>query len=126
MNTQPDGASAMSAELGPLLDSEADATRLWAEIHRLRAEVQGPDGYETWKEAATAERLRRINAEKSQAWTATEDENPPVGERVFWMDAHHNMVGYDTFLGEPYRFNATHWMRIPPVGSWPNTPDDRR
>jgi len=46
-------------------------------------------------------------------WTETAKEAPPVCERVFWMDIHTNMVGYDTYLGEPYRFNASHWMRIP-------------
>lgn len=40
-------------------DDEADPVRLWAEIHRLRAAVQGPDGFATWQEAATAERVRR-------------------------------------------------------------------
>lgn len=37
---------------------------MWAEIYRLREAVQGPDGYETWQDAATAERIRRIKAEK--------------------------------------------------------------
>lgn len=121
MTTKTDGVAAMSAELGPLLDSEEDPARLWAEIHRLRADAQGPQGYRTWKEAATVERALRIKAEQSQAWTATADEPPPVGERVFWLDEHHNMVGYDTYFGEPYRFNSTHWMRIPPVSKRPNT-----
>ncbi len=40
--------------LGPLADSEEDPARLWSEIHRLRAAVQGPDGYATWQDAATA------------------------------------------------------------------------
>jgi len=46
---------------------EDDAVTLWAEIHRLRAAVQGPDGYATWQEAATAERVRRVAAEKALA-----------------------------------------------------------
>jgi len=49
----------------------------------------------------------------ASAWTETAKEPPPVGERVFWMDKSSNMVGYDTYLGEPFRFNASHWMRIP-------------
>lgn len=38
----------------------------WAELHRLRAE-RGPsgDGHETWRDAAIAERKRRVAAEKS-------------------------------------------------------------
>ena len=49
--------------LGPLDANEEDPARLWAEIHRLRAAVQGPQGYATWQEAATAERVRRVKAE---------------------------------------------------------------
>ena len=47
---------------GLLLDSEEDPARLWAEIHRLRAAVAGPQGYATWQDAATAERVRRVKA----------------------------------------------------------------
>jgi hypothetical protein len=41
-----------------------DPVVLWAEIHRLRAEVAGPDGYPTWKDAATIERVKRVKAER--------------------------------------------------------------
>ena len=47
-------------------DREAIGRKL-AEIHRLRAAVQGPDGYASWQEAATAERVRRVAAEKALA-----------------------------------------------------------
>lgn len=57
------GALGSNDQLGPLLDSEENPARLWAEIHRLRAEVAGPQGYATWKDAAVAERVRRVNAE---------------------------------------------------------------
>ena len=56
--------NSMATELQP---DEDDAVALWAEIHRLRAAVQGPDGYATWQEAATAERVRRVQAEKAPA-----------------------------------------------------------
>jgi len=49
-------------ELDP---NESNPAVLWAEIARLRAAVQGPDGYATWQEAATAERLRRVRAEQN-------------------------------------------------------------
>ena len=54
-------------ELDP---NEHDPVRLWAEIWRLREAVKGPDGYDTWQEAATAERLRRVRAEAavSEQW----------------------------------------------------------
>lgn len=48
-------------------DNEADPYRLWAEIHRLRAAVQGPDGFATWQDAAVAERVRRVRAERAIA-----------------------------------------------------------
>lgn len=48
-----------------LNDNECDAVALWAEIHRLRAQAKGPDGFETWMGAAISERLRRVDAEKA-------------------------------------------------------------
>jgi hypothetical protein len=42
-----------------------DAALLWAEIHHLRAAVQGPEGFASWQEAATAERVRRVKAERA-------------------------------------------------------------
>ena len=51
--------------LGPLVDGEENPARLWAEIHRLRAELAGgPLGYATWKDAATAERLNRVQFQR--------------------------------------------------------------
>ena len=44
----------------PDFDDCADAVAL---IHRLAAEIKGPDGYATWRDAAIAERVRRVNAE---------------------------------------------------------------
>lgn len=55
---------------GELDPNEQDAGILWAEIQRLRAAIQGPDGYATWQEAATAERVRRVNAERALAAAA--------------------------------------------------------
>lgn len=37
---------------------DTNPVRLWAEIHRLRAELQGPDGYATWKDAAIDLKLK--------------------------------------------------------------------
>lgn len=51
-------------ELDP---NESNPALLWAEIARLRAAVQGPEGYATWQEAATAERVRRVRAERALA-----------------------------------------------------------
>lgn len=63
-NQQPAGLG-LGEGLGPLLDSEEDPARLWAEIHLLRAAVSGPQGYASWQEAATAERVRRVRAERA-------------------------------------------------------------
>jgi hypothetical protein len=35
----------------------------WAELFQLREDIKGPEGYETWKDAAVAERIRRVKAE---------------------------------------------------------------
>lgn len=59
--------SVLSAGLGPLVDSEEDPTRLWAEIHVLRLAAQGPDGFATWREAAVWERRRRKELERQLA-----------------------------------------------------------
>lgn len=44
-------------------DTENNPVLLWAEIHRLRHELKGPDNFETWRDAAISERLRRVQAE---------------------------------------------------------------
>lgn len=48
------------------MTAESDWTDvdLWAEIHRLRAAVKGSDGYASWQQAATAERVRRARYER--------------------------------------------------------------
>lgn len=46
------------------LDNCEDPSLLWAEIHRLRSLVGGPDGHETWRDAAVAERVKRIDIKK--------------------------------------------------------------
>lgn len=40
-----------------------DAAALYAEILRLKAEIAGPDGYTTWKDAAVAERTNKVGLE---------------------------------------------------------------
>jgi hypothetical protein len=49
--------------MAPLDDNENNPVRLWAEIHKLRAESRGPDGFATWMDAAIHERLRANKAE---------------------------------------------------------------
>jgi hypothetical protein len=48
----------------PLRKDEVDPIRLWAEIHRLRAAVQGPEGYASWQDAAVHERQLRLEAQR--------------------------------------------------------------
>ena len=50
----------MKIMMTPLTVNEVDPVRLWAEIHLLREALKGPDGFDTWKDAAVAERLRRV------------------------------------------------------------------
>lgn len=59
-------ADALEATLTPLPLHPNDATQvdLWAEIHRLRVAMKGPDSFPTWYEAAVDERIRRVAAER--------------------------------------------------------------
>jgi hypothetical protein len=59
--------------MAPLDDNENNQVRLWAEIHKLRSEARGPEGFETWRDAALHERLRAVKVE---------DELKTVGVRV--------------------------------------------
>ena len=61
--SQPVGVASTDG-LGPLLDSEEDPARLWAEIHLLRAELQGPMGFATWRDAAIFERHGRVQFQR--------------------------------------------------------------
>lgn len=54
----------LSDGLGPLDDNEECPARLWAEIHRLRAQIEGPAGHESWQAAAVAEGLGRKQAQQ--------------------------------------------------------------
>lgn len=55
----------MLNNLPPLDDNEDDPIRLWAEIIGLRAAVKGPDGFATWQDAATDERIKRVKAQNT-------------------------------------------------------------
>jgi hypothetical protein len=44
--------------------NESDPTRLWAEIHRLHAELKGPEGFETWRDVAIHQIRRASKAEE--------------------------------------------------------------
>ena len=52
---------------------------------------------------------------KPLMWISSKDKMPPAGERVFWMDEQSNRVGYDTWMGDDFRWTASHWMPIPPI-----------
>lgn len=65
-NTEPVFDDNSHELMSPLSPNEENPVRLWAEIHKLRAEIQGPQGYRTWKDAAIAERHRRIQGEQGR------------------------------------------------------------
>ena len=60
-NTEIERVIARLDSSDPDFDDCADAVAL---IHRLAAEIKGPDGYATWRDAAIAERVRRVSAEQ--------------------------------------------------------------
>lgn len=48
-----------------MIDSdEENPVTLWAEIWRLRKELEGPSGFATWKDVAVAERIKRVECER--------------------------------------------------------------
>lgn len=47
----------------PLDPNESNPSVLWAEIHRLRSEMQGPRGFDTWYDAAVNERVGRVKSD---------------------------------------------------------------
>lgn len=57
----------------------------WVELWRLRAAVKGPDGFETWQDAATSERIRRVRAE-SALKLAAQPAAEPVAQAFFTQD----------------------------------------
>ena len=59
-----DDARKLRTELAAL---RADAAEAWRQVHLLKAETSGPDGFATWKDAATDERVRRVKAEAEAA-----------------------------------------------------------
>lgn len=69
MNLVQSGVAEAPAQAGlpgvlePLSGNEADPIRLWAEIWKLRNSMRGPEGFETWQDAAVDERIRRVKAE---------------------------------------------------------------
>ena len=65
-----DKADAAPAEL------DWSEPELWAEIYRLRAAIKGPDGFDTWQDAATDERIRRVKAERALAAPSVVEPEP--------------------------------------------------
>jgi hypothetical protein len=59
--------AALAAQPAQATESDWTEVDLWAEIHRLREAVKGPDGYASWQDAATDERIRRVRAEAALA-----------------------------------------------------------
>jgi hypothetical protein len=99
----------MATDLDP---NEEDAGVLWAEIHRLRAAVQGPEGYDSWQDAATAERVRRVRAEAAlaadpAAWVRWEWNRTGSKSLVFEKPAELSLseeargVVYDPLISKP-------------------------
>jgi hypothetical protein len=83
----------LSANAKGLSDAE------WAELWKLRAEVQGPNGFATWKDAAVAERLKRIAAESALYTAAPEREGLSDAEIKYVSGVvNNNQPGHDVIL----------------------------
>jgi hypothetical protein len=56
----------------------------WAEYVRMQEALKGPKGYETWQDAATDERIRRVKAEK--ALNAAQKAAPVAAAAGVWQN----------------------------------------
>ncbi|MDU9355284.1 hypothetical protein PGS10_11590 [Klebsiella sp. 141153] len=68
---------------------------VYAELYRLREEVKGPDGFDTWKDAAIAERKARVEIEKAS-------------QRVVNID----------YLGAMAAFHSDQWHKMGPINGY--------
>jgi hypothetical protein len=57
-------AEKIAAELLANREAPPVADEIYAELYRLRIENKGPNGFETWRDAAVFERTRRADAER--------------------------------------------------------------
>lgn len=92
---------AANTRLATLADSELE---LQTKIYELKAEMEGPGEYATWKDAAVTERSKRVTAEAAIA--KLEERNKEACELVKrWLDVSqpHDWSGWQTrveaFLG---------------------------
>ncbi|HHT8272976.1 TPA: hypothetical protein ACT2RL_001544 [Citrobacter braakii] len=65
---------------------------VYAELYRLREEIKGPNGFDTWKDAAIAERKARVELEKA-------------GPRFGDID----------YLGAMSAFHSNEWHKMGPI-----------
>ena len=86
-NPEADRIIGRLASSDPDFDDCADAVAL---IHKLVAEIKGPDGFATWKDAAVAERVRHVEATRIQAAT----EHPPLPRHDWCLNCSPVMPGY--------------------------------
>lgn len=85
---------------------DATAPELWAEIFRLRSALEGPAGFETWQDAAVAERVRRVRAESAIAAQGTQKveatiiDSPETGYPSRVIDGKHVPCTHDGRVAE--------------------------
>ncbi|HHP5639872.1 TPA: hypothetical protein ACSC6H_001659 [Klebsiella variicola] len=65
---------------------------VYTELYRLRTDVKGPDGFDTWRDAAIAERKARVELEKAS-------------QRVVNID----------YLGAMAAFHSDQWHKMGPI-----------
>lgn len=94
-NPEADRIIGRLASSDPDFDDCADAAAL---IFKLVAEHKCPDGYATWKDAAVAERLRRLAAEAQ-----SESEPPPLPRHEWLLNSSPAMPGYTAEQMRTYR-----------------------
>jgi hypothetical protein len=103
-------------EVRPLYAFQLDLT-LYTELYLLREEVKGPDGFQTWKDAAIFERGRRVALE---GLASEIDYLAAMG--AFHSDKWHKMDpitgymhGWNACVAEVKRLNAPRTAQIQPI-----------
>lgn len=73
---------------------------IYAELYRLREAVKGPPGYATWNDAASAERSKRVQAEKERDALKLQFSDAQEQLQVFTCAANAKYRGYELQLSQ--------------------------
>lgn len=81
------------------MDSES-VDEVYAELYRLREEVKGPDGFDTWRDAAIDEKKARVELERQRTLRRPSNITTNGIRTVHWdIVRHGNICGGEPVMG---------------------------